>query len=37
MNSHSYALFINWTAATYLEERRPGAGQSQAIRTWLRA
>lgn len=37
MKSHPYALFINWTAATYIEERRPGAGQSQAILTWLRA
>lgn len=37
MNSYSYALFIKWTAATYLEERRPGTGRSQTIHTWLRA
>jgi hypothetical protein len=37
MKSHPYARFINWTAATYIEERQPGTGQSQAILTWLRA
>ena len=37
MKSHPYALFTNWTAATYIKERRPGAGQSQATPTWLRA
>ncbi|MGO4189958.1 hypothetical protein [Pseudarthrobacter sp. TAF60_1] len=37
MKSHPYARFINWTAATYIEERRPGTGQSQATVTWLRA
>jgi hypothetical protein len=37
MKSHPYARFINWTAATYIEERRPGTGQSQAVFTWLRA
>ncbi|MDQ1060359.1 ribosomal protein L39E [Arthrobacter globiformis] len=37
MKSHPYAFFIKWTAATYIEERRPGAGQSQAVLTWLRA
>ncbi|MBT2555909.1 hypothetical protein [Arthrobacter sp. ISL-5] len=37
MKSHPYALFTKWTAATYIEERRPGARQSQAILTWLRA
>jgi len=37
MKSQPYALFIKWTAATYIEERRPYAGQSQAILAWLRA
>jgi hypothetical protein len=37
MKSHPYAPFIKWTAATYIEERRPDAGQSQAILAWLRA
>jgi hypothetical protein len=37
MKSHPYARFINWTAATYIEERQPGTGQSQAVLTWLRA
>lgn len=37
MKTHPYALFTNWTAATYIKERRRGAGQSQATLTWLRA
>lgn len=37
MKSHPYALFIKWTAATYVEERLPGGGQSQAVLDWLRA
>jgi hypothetical protein len=37
MKSHPYALSIKWTAATYIEERLPGAGQSQATLAWLRA
>ncbi|TDT74689.1 hypothetical protein DFO47_11248 [Arthrobacter sp. AG258] len=37
MKSHPYALFINWTAATFIKERRQRAGQSQATLTWLRA
>lgn len=37
MKSHPYARFINWTAATYIEERQPGTEQSQAVLTWLRA
>lgn len=37
MKSHPYARFITWTAATYIEERQPGTGQSPAVLTWLRA
>ncbi|MDP9998368.1 hypothetical protein [Pseudarthrobacter sulfonivorans] len=37
MKSHPYALFTNWTAATYIKEHRPSAVQSQATLTWLRA
>lgn len=37
MKSHPYARFFTWTAATYIEERQPGTGQSPAILTWLRA
>lgn len=37
MKSHPYALFIQWTAATYIEERVPGSGPSQAVVAWLRA
>lgn len=37
MKSTPYALFIKWTAATYTEERLPGAGHSQAVLGWLRA
>lgn len=37
MKSHPYTRFITWTAATYIEERRPGTKQSESILIWLRA
>lgn len=37
MKSHPYALFIQWTAAAYAEERLSDSVPSQAVLVWLRA
>lgn len=37
MNSNPYSRFINWTDATYIQERRPDTEEAQATHEWLKA